>query len=138
MAETHVISAPKEKRIKIASEIEGLQSRLRKAVIDLDHIEASLRLFDPDVDIGELVPRKVPQVLFDTKGDTGRIILDTPRTATAPPHQQDMRSRDEGPRPGHKRQGPMPPDDEAHRRQPEALAYQARADPAQAQDRDNS
>ena len=47
-------------------------------------MEASLRLFDPDVDMGELGPRKVPQVLYDLKGDTGRIILETLRTATMP------------------------------------------------------
>ena len=84
MAETHVVSALKEKRIQIASEIESLQGKLRKAVIDMDHVEASLRLFDPDADMGALGPRKVPQVLSDIHGDTGRVILDTLRTATAP------------------------------------------------------
>ncbi|HEY4944108.1 MAG TPA: hypothetical protein VII56_21960 [Rhizomicrobium sp.] len=84
MAETHVVSALKEKRIKLATEIEGLQSQLRQRVIDLDHCEATLRLFDPDADFAALGPRKVPQVLTDIHGDTGRVILDTLRTATAP------------------------------------------------------
>lgn len=84
MADTHVVSALKEKRIKLATEIEGLQAQLRARVIDLDHCEATLKLFDPTVQISELGPRKVPQVLSDTKGDTGRIILDTLRNATVP------------------------------------------------------
>jgi hypothetical protein len=84
MADTHVVSALKEKRIKLATHIEGLQSQLRKAVIDLDHVEATLKQFDPDVNLGELGPRKVPQVLTDIHGDTGRVILDTLRVATAP------------------------------------------------------
>ena len=84
MAETHVVSALKEKRIKIATEIEGLQAQLRQRVIDLDHCEATLKLFDPDADIGALGPRRVPQVLTDIRGDTGRVILDTLREATAP------------------------------------------------------
>jgi hypothetical protein len=84
MAETHVVSALKEKRIKLATEIEGLQAQLRQRVIDLDHCEATLRLFDPDADKGALGPRKVPQVLTDIHGDTGRVILDTLRTATVP------------------------------------------------------
>ena len=84
MTDTHVVSALKEKRIQIASQIEDYREKLRLAVIALDHVEASLRLFDPDVDMGELGPRKVPQVLYDTKGDTGRIILETLRTATTP------------------------------------------------------
>jgi|SRR5665213_139400 len=84
MTDTHVVSALKEKRIAIASQIEDYREKMRQAVIALDHVEASLRLFDPDVDMGELGPRKVPQVLYDTKGDTGRIILETLRTATRP------------------------------------------------------
>jgi hypothetical protein len=84
MADTHVVSALKSERIRIATEIEGLQAQLRKRVIDLDHVEASLKLFDPDVVISDLGPRKVPQVLTDIHGDTGRVILDTLRTATAP------------------------------------------------------
>ena len=84
MSESHVVSALKEKRIAIASQIEDYREKTRQAVIALDHVEASLRLFDPDVDMGELGLRKVPQVLYDLKGDTGRIILGTLRTATVP------------------------------------------------------
>ena len=50
MTDTHVVSALKDKRIKIASQIESLQGQLRQATIDLDHVEAALRLFDPYVD----------------------------------------------------------------------------------------
>lgn len=84
MTDTHVVSALKEKRIQVASLIESLQGQIRQAVIDLDHVEASLRLFDPDVDLAALAPRKVAQVLYDTKGDTGRTILETLRTAMRP------------------------------------------------------
>ncbi len=84
MAETHVVSALKDKRIKLATEIEGLQAQLRQRVIDLDHVEAVLRQFDPEADFAALGPRKVPQVLSDIHGDTGRVILDTLRVATTP------------------------------------------------------
>jgi hypothetical protein len=84
MTDTHVVSALKEKRIQVASLIESLQGQIRKAVIDLDHVEAALRLFDPDVDLAALSPRKVAQVLYDTKGDTGRVILETLRTSMRP------------------------------------------------------
>jgi hypothetical protein len=52
--------------------------------MDLDHVEAALRLFDPDVDLAALSPRKVAPVLYDTKGDTGRLILETLRTSMHP------------------------------------------------------
>lgn len=84
MTDTHVVSALKEKRIQVASQIESLQGQLRRAVIDLDHVEAALLLFDPDVDLSALPARKVAPVSYDTKGDTGRIILETLRTATKP------------------------------------------------------
>lgn len=84
MTDTHVVSALKAKRIHCASQIESLQGQIRQAVIDLDHVEAALRLFDPNVDMAALPPRKVAPVLYDTKGDTGRIILETLRTATRP------------------------------------------------------
>jgi hypothetical protein len=84
MTDTLVVSALKTKRVEIASQIEDYREKMRLAVIALDHVEASLRLFDPDVDMGQLGPRKVAQVLYDTKGDTGRIILDALRTATMP------------------------------------------------------
>jgi hypothetical protein len=84
MTDTHVVSALKEKRIQVASQIESLQAQMRQAVIDLDHVEASLRLFDPDVDLAALSPRKVAQVLYDHKGDTGRTILDALRESMRP------------------------------------------------------
>src|SRR5580693_3885601 len=84
MSESHVVSALKEKRIQVASQIASLQGQLRQATIDLDHVEAALRLFDPDVDMAALSPRKVAQVLYDTKGDTGRVILETLRTSMRP------------------------------------------------------
>ena len=61
-----------------------MDEELCQRVIDLDHCEATLKLFDPDVQISELGPRKAPQVLADIHGDTGRVILDTLREATVP------------------------------------------------------
>jgi hypothetical protein len=84
MTDTHVVSALKEKRIQVASHIEALQGQLRQAVIDLDHVEAALLLFDPNADMAALPPRKIAPVSYDTKGDTGRIILETLRNATKP------------------------------------------------------
>jgi hypothetical protein len=84
VTDSHVVSALKTKRIQVASQIESLQGQLRQATIDLDHVEAALRLFDPEVDLAALSPRKVAPVLYDTKGDTGRVILETLRTSMRP------------------------------------------------------
>jgi hypothetical protein len=80
----HVVTGLIAKRQEIAGQIESLQRDIRQATIDLDHVEAALRLFDPEVDLGALSPRKVAPILYDTKGDTGRVILETLRTAMRP------------------------------------------------------
>jgi hypothetical protein len=81
MTDTDVVSPLKEKRIQVASQIESLQAQLRQSVIDLDHVEAALKLFDPEVDLSALPARKIAPVSYDTKGDIGRVILETLRTA---------------------------------------------------------
>ena len=44
MTDAHVVSALKEKRIQVASQIESLQGQLRQAVMDLDHVEAARQI----------------------------------------------------------------------------------------------
>ncbi len=99
MTDTHGGSAHKEKRTQVANQIEALQGELRQAVIELDHVEAVLRLFDPNVELAALFARKVAPVSYDAKGDTGRIILETLRTAITPITTAAVRGRDEGARP---------------------------------------
>jgi hypothetical protein len=84
VTDTHVVSALKEKRITLASHIESLQGQIRQACIDLDHVEASLRLFDPDVDLAKLSPRKAAPVIADNHGEAGRVILNTLRESMRP------------------------------------------------------
>ena len=47
----HVATARIAKRRELAGLIEDLQRQLKIAVCDLDHIEASLRIFVPDLDL---------------------------------------------------------------------------------------
>jgi hypothetical protein len=44
----------------------------------------ALRLFDLDADLAALSPRKVASVLYDTKGDTARTVMETLRTSMRP------------------------------------------------------
>jgi len=84
MPGVHVVSALVEKRARIAGEIENLQKLLREAVIQLDHVEATLRIFDPAIDINQIGPRRVIQVHHAHHGDITRIVLDALRTAMRP------------------------------------------------------
>jgi hypothetical protein len=84
MAEPHVVTALIKKRSDLAAEIEHLQNRLRQTVIQLDHVESTLRIFKPDIDLGEFMPRRIPTAHHAFRGEVSRIILDTLRATECP------------------------------------------------------
>ena len=84
MAELHVVSALIAKRAELAGQIERIQAELRQAVTDLDHIDASLRIFKPDIDLAEISPRRVPPVHQSFRGEVSRVILEALRATTRP------------------------------------------------------
>jgi len=45
------------KRAELAGEIEHTQDQLRQLVIDLDHIDASIHIFDPTIELVEIKAR---------------------------------------------------------------------------------
>lgn len=75
MAETHVLSALKLKRAELAGRIDALQDQLREAMIDVDHVDCTLRLFDPDIDLDEIKPKPLPPRHHAFKGQVTRAIL---------------------------------------------------------------
>jgi len=80
----HVVTALIAKRAELAGRIEHLQEELRQAVIDLGNVEATLRIFAPDVEIPNLAPRQVPPALPPMRGDTTRIVLSAIHAAERP------------------------------------------------------
>lgn len=84
MAEPHVVTALIRKRAELAGQIEHLQGQLRQTVIALDNVEATLRVFDPAIDLGEIAPRKVPTAHHAFRGEVSRIILEALRETTKP------------------------------------------------------
>lgn len=75
MAETHVVSALRSKRGELAGVIDALQDQLRQAMIDLDHVDATLRMFDPDIELEEIRPKPLPPRHHAFKGQVTRAIL---------------------------------------------------------------
>ena len=49
MADPHVLTGLIAKRADIAGQIEHTQDKLRQLVIDLDHTDAAIRIFDPSI-----------------------------------------------------------------------------------------
>jgi hypothetical protein len=75
MADTHVVSALRTKRAELAGLIDGLQDQLREAMIAVDHVDSTLRLFVPDIDLDEIKPKPLPPRHHAFKGQVTRSIL---------------------------------------------------------------
>lgn len=75
MATLHVITALRDKRAELAGLVDSLQDQLRQAMIDMDHIDASLRMFDPDIELDEIRPKPLPPRHHAFKGQVTRAIL---------------------------------------------------------------
>ncbi len=86
----HVATALIAKRRELAGQIEDLQRQLKIAVTSLDHVEASLRLFVPDIDLTEHGPRPVPPPHAAFKGEVTRILLETLRKAGRAMNTRDL------------------------------------------------
>ncbi|WP_295635820.1 hypothetical protein [Novosphingobium sp.] len=69
------MSALRGKRGELAGRIDALQDQLREAMIDLDHVDATLRLFDPDIELDEIKPKPLPPRHHAFKGQVSRAIL---------------------------------------------------------------
>lgn len=81
----YALAALKDKRATIASEIVQLERQLRHLRESLLHVDATLNLLDPDVDVGA-IPNKKPRkrVKLFRQGELGRLIVDALRTAGKP------------------------------------------------------
>jgi hypothetical protein len=72
------------KRADIAGQNEHLQGQVRPLTIALDHVEETLRLFAPDIDVAAISPRAVPVMHHAFRGEVSRIVLEGLRTAVGP------------------------------------------------------
>jgi len=85
MAEPHVMDALREKR----SELSGIVSHLEQQIVqhraNLVHLDAAMRLFDPNLAPGEASPRQQrPRSAWFYPGECLRLIHDVLREAPAP------------------------------------------------------
>src|SRR5437879_13791066 len=83
MAHEHVLSGLIAKRAEIAGRIETLQRQIRELVVALDHVDAAIRIFDPNVDLEDIKPRLPPRHMA-FKGEVSRLILNALRKSAKP------------------------------------------------------
>lgn len=83
MKNDHVLSALIGKRAELAGQIEVLQRELRDLIATIGHIDASIRVFDPNADIDDIKP-KLPPRFQAFKGEVSRLILNALRESKKP------------------------------------------------------
>lgn len=84
MERPNAISALKDKRGEIAGRVDALQDQLRQALIDLDHVDSTILLFDPDAVLDEIKTKPMPPRHHAFKGQVTRAILDMLRKSPTP------------------------------------------------------
>ena len=72
------------KRAEIAGQVEGLRAQTRSLLSALDHIDATIRIFKPEIELEDLPEGTVPPALTGTRGDLQRFLIDQLRRANRP------------------------------------------------------
>lgn len=90
MAEQHVVTALIRKRAEIAGQLEATQNQARQLITDLDHVDATLRLYVPDIDLEEIKPKPLPPRHSAFRGELSRLILEALRRAPEGMTTQDL------------------------------------------------
>jgi hypothetical protein len=91
MADTHLISALREKRAKVAGCIARLERQLAQQRADLTHIDGVLRLFAPERDPEAIKPKRTyaRRTRYFARNELSRLILGTLRDADGKPLSTD-------------------------------------------------
>lgn len=84
MENEHTISGLVRKRAEMAGQLEHYQTVVRQLIIDLDNVDATLRIFQPDIELSEIRPKALPPRNSASKGEVARVILAAMRNSPTP------------------------------------------------------
>jgi hypothetical protein len=85
MSELHVIGALRNKRAELAGVLRQLEQQLVQQRADLAHVDATMRLFDPDIRPKDIRPKQPRErTAWFRQGECLRLIYDELREATQP------------------------------------------------------
>jgi hypothetical protein len=86
-----VVSGLVKRRAELAGDIERAHEALRKMVLDLENIDATIMQFDPDFRVETIQPKAFrPPKDWSNRGQMSRIILSVLRQAAAPLTTRDI------------------------------------------------
>ncbi len=94
MAEPHVICGLRDKRAELAGMVNRLEQQLVQHRASLMHLDATMRLFDPDIRPEEIRPRQLrAHNDWFRPGECLRLIYDVLRDAAQPVTTRDLAGR---------------------------------------------
>jgi hypothetical protein len=94
MAETHVIGALRNKRAELAGVLRQLEQQLVQQRANLAHVDATMRLFDPEIRPMDIRPKQPRQRnAWFRPGECLRLIYDELREATQPVTTRELAER---------------------------------------------
>ena len=86
----YVLSGLTKRRAELAGEAETLRARLAQIATDTGHLDAVIRQFDPDYDLGSIRPKRPRVQDAAGRGDMSRFIMKVLREATEPVATHDV------------------------------------------------
>jgi len=81
----YAIAALKDRRATLAGEIEQFKSGIRHRVEQLAHLDATLRILDPEYRADSIAPKRIRRVKLFGGGELNRLIADALRRADGSP-----------------------------------------------------
>ena len=91
MAEPHVITALAKRRAQLSGDIESTQVQLHQMILNLEHLDRTLLMFDPSYEIASIKPKAFrPPADWSKRGEMTRLILGILRKATEPLTSRDI------------------------------------------------
>ena len=93
MGELHVIGGLQDKRLELVGLVGRLEQQLAEHRVSLTHLDATLRLFDPNLLLQETDPQQRERVSWFRPGECLRVIYDVLRDAPYPLTTRDVARR---------------------------------------------
>lgn len=93
MENEHVLSGLLRKRAEIGGQLVEARAVVSRLAVDLDSVDATIRLFDPQADLAQLPVKPVPHRHAAYHGEISRPILSALRSAAEPITTHDMTLR---------------------------------------------
>jgi hypothetical protein len=94
MAETHVIGALRHKRAELAGMLRQLEQQLVQQRANLAHVDATMRLFDPDIRPNAIRPKQQrARNAWFRPGECLRLVYDELRKAAQPVTTRELAER---------------------------------------------